>query len=73
MQRTYELMFIIRPDMPEEDQDKLISNLETQVGTAGRNGEELGTHGQAPAGLHGRQVPGRHLYADDTWKVKAAW
>ena len=35
MQRTYELMFIVRPDMPEEDQDKLISNLEAQVGTAG--------------------------------------
>ena len=35
MQRTYELMFIVRPDMPEEEQDKLISNLETQVGTAG--------------------------------------
>ena len=35
MQRTYELMFIVRPDMPEEDQDKLISNLETQVGGAG--------------------------------------
>jgi small subunit ribosomal protein S6 len=35
MQRTYELMFIVRPDMPEEDQDKLISNLESQVGNAG--------------------------------------
>src|SRR5262249_48970127 len=35
MQRTYELMFIVRPDMPEEDQDKLISNLETQGGNAG--------------------------------------
>ncbi len=35
MQRTYELMFIIRPDMPEEEQDKLISTVETQVGTAG--------------------------------------
>ncbi len=34
-QRIYELMFIVRPDMPEEDQDKLISNLENQVGTAG--------------------------------------
>jgi small subunit ribosomal protein S6 len=33
--RTYELMFILRPDMPEEDQDKLISNLENQVQTAG--------------------------------------
>ncbi len=28
-------MFILRPDMPEEDQDKLISNLESQVQTAG--------------------------------------
>jgi len=35
MQRIYELMFILRPDMTEEDQDKLIANLEGQVGTAG--------------------------------------
>ena len=35
MQRTYELMFIVRPDMPEEEQDKLISTVETQVGNAG--------------------------------------
>ena len=33
--RIYELMFIVRPDMPEEEQDKLISNLENQVQTAG--------------------------------------
>ena len=35
MQRTYELMFIVRPDMTDEDQDKLVANLEGQVGTAG--------------------------------------
>ena len=35
MQRIYELMFIVRPDMTEEDQDKLLANLEGQVGTAG--------------------------------------
>ena len=35
MQRIYELMFIVRPDMAEEDLDKLISTLETQVSTAG--------------------------------------
>ncbi len=35
MQRTYEVMFIVRPDLTEEDQDKLISTLETQVGNAG--------------------------------------
>jgi small subunit ribosomal protein S6 len=35
MERTYELMFIVRPDMVEEEQDRLIANLETQVGNAG--------------------------------------
>jgi len=35
MQRTYELMFIVRPDMTDEDQDKLVANLESQVGAAG--------------------------------------
>jgi len=34
MQRTYELIFIVRPDMAEEDLDKLISTLESQVGTS---------------------------------------
>ncbi len=33
--RTYELMFILRPDMPEEDQDKLVSTLENQIQAAG--------------------------------------
>ena len=31
MDRTYELMFIVRPDMVEEDQDNLISTLESAV------------------------------------------
>ena len=35
MNRSYELMFIVRPDMAEEDQDKLISTLETVVTTSG--------------------------------------
>jgi small subunit ribosomal protein S6 len=35
MNRTYELMFIVRPDMPEEDQDKLISTLESEVTSSG--------------------------------------
>ena len=34
MNRTYELMFIVRPDMADEDLDKLISNLETTVTSA---------------------------------------
>jgi len=35
MNRTYELMFIVRPDMPEEEQDKLISTLESAVSSSG--------------------------------------
>ncbi len=34
MNRTYELMFIVRPDMADEDLDKLMSTLETTVTTA---------------------------------------
>jgi small subunit ribosomal protein S6 len=45
MNRTYELMFIVRPDMPEEDLDKLISTLETAVSGSGgtmKNVEKMG-------------------------------
>jgi small subunit ribosomal protein S6 len=35
MNRTYELMFIVRPDMPEEDQEKLISTLESAITASG--------------------------------------
>ena len=35
MQRNYEVMFIVRPDMPDEDLDRLISTLESQIGAAG--------------------------------------
>ena len=34
MNRTYELMFIVRPDMADEDLDKLVSTLETTVTSA---------------------------------------
>ena len=45
MNRTYELMFIVRPDMTEEDQGKLISNLESAVTSSGgqvKNVEKMG-------------------------------
>lgn len=45
MNRTYELMFIVRPDMADEDLDKLISTLENQVTTTGgavKNVERMG-------------------------------
>ena len=45
MQRTYEVMFIVRPDVGEEDLDKLVSTLESQVSAAGgtvKNVERMG-------------------------------
>ena len=45
MNRTYEVMFIVRPDMTEEDQDKLISTLEAAVTSSGglvKNVEKMG-------------------------------
>jgi len=35
MNRTYELMFIVRPDMTDEDLDKLISTLQSVVPPTG--------------------------------------
>jgi small subunit ribosomal protein S6 len=35
MNRTYELMFIVRPDMTDEDLDKLIATLQSVVPTSG--------------------------------------
>ena len=35
MTRNYEVMFIVRPDMTDEDLDRLISTLESQIGGAG--------------------------------------
>ena len=43
--RTYELMFIVRPDITDEDLDKLVSTLETQATNAGatvKNIERMG-------------------------------
>jgi small subunit ribosomal protein S6 len=45
MNRTYELMFIVRPDMADEDLEKLISNLESTVTSAAgtvKNVERMG-------------------------------
>lgn len=35
MNRSYEVMFIVRPDMVEEDLNKLISTLDSSVSSAG--------------------------------------
>jgi small subunit ribosomal protein S6 len=45
MNRTYELMFIVRPDMVDEELDKLISTVETAVTSTGgtvKNVEKMG-------------------------------
>ena len=35
MQRTYELMFILRPDMTDEDVDKVVATVDHQITSAG--------------------------------------
>jgi small subunit ribosomal protein S6 len=35
MQRTYEIMFIVRPDLADEDVDRLVSTMETNITSAG--------------------------------------
>ena len=45
MQRTYEVMFIVRPDLTEEDVDKLIATIQghaTSGGATVKNVEKLG-------------------------------
>ena len=45
MQRTYEIMFIVRPDIQDEDLDKLIAGFETNITNGGgsvRSTEKLG-------------------------------
>ena len=45
MERTYELMFVVRPDLTEEELDKLVSTLESQANAAGaavKNIERMG-------------------------------
>jgi small subunit ribosomal protein S6 len=45
MQRSYEVMFIVRPDLLEEDVDKLIATMQNHAATAGatvQNTEKMG-------------------------------
>jgi small subunit ribosomal protein S6 len=45
MQRAYEVMFIVRPDLTEEDLDKLVGTLQTHATGAGatvKNAEKMG-------------------------------
>jgi small subunit ribosomal protein S6 len=45
MQRSYEVMFIVRPDLMEEDLDKLVTTLESHATGAGatvKNAEKMG-------------------------------
>jgi len=46
MNRTYELMFIVRPDMTEEDLDKLISTLSGVVAPSGGSVQNVAKMGK---------------------------
>jgi small subunit ribosomal protein S6 len=46
MNRTYELMFIVRPDMTDEDLDKLISTLQALVPPSGGSVQRIDKMGK---------------------------
>ena len=46
MNRIYELMFIVRPDMTDEDLDKLISTLQSVVPASGGNVQRVDKMGK---------------------------
>jgi small subunit ribosomal protein S6 len=54
MNRSYELMFIVRPDMAEEEQTKLISTLETAVSSSGGNVKNMEKLGKRRLAYHVR-------------------
>ena len=56
MSRVYEVMFIVRPDVAEEDVDKLIAGFSTTITGWGRSGEDRREDGPPQARLHGAQV-----------------
>ena len=56
MNRTYEIMFIVRPDVEEADLDKLIAGLRADHHPRWRRGQVHREDGPPPARLHGAQV-----------------
>ncbi|HLJ88632.1 MAG TPA: 30S ribosomal protein S6 [Candidatus Angelobacter sp.] len=46
MQRTYEVMFIVRPDLQEEETDKLLATLQTHATNAGAQVQSLDKWGK---------------------------
>src|SRR6202521_1733145 len=57
MNRNYELMFIVRPDMVDEDLNKLISTLESSVTSAGGTTKNQGW-GQSRLAYRGGRING---------------
>src|SRR4030088_3208493 len=64
MNRNYELMFIVRPDMVDEDLNKLISTLESSVTSAGGTTKNE-VWGKRRLADRGGQVQGGNFCADD--------
>ncbi len=54
-QRTYEVMFIVRPDLPEEETERVISNVESGATTAGLTVKNLERMGKRRLAYHVRK------------------
>ncbi len=53
--RNYEIIFIVRPDVTDEDVDKLIAQMEGVVAGDGRQARKSGKDGPPPACLPGQK------------------
>ncbi len=56
MNRTYEIMFIVRPDVEEAELDKLIETFSGHVTTGGGTVKSDREDGPPPAGVHREEV-----------------
>ena len=59
MQRTYEIMFIVRPDILDEDLDKLIAGLEANITQGGGSIKSLEKLGRRKLAYYGQEVQRR--------------
>ena len=73
MSRLYEVMFIVRPDVAEEDVDKLIAGFTTTVTNGGGVVKNVEKMGRRKLAYHRAQVQRRQLHFDDHRGRMARW
>jgi len=65
MSRVYEVMFIVRPDVEDEEADKLIAGFSTTVTNGGGQVKSVEKTGPAQVGIYRAQVQRWQFRLDD--------